>query len=59
MYDCEGNIIVTAKLSSNDLYEFDIRDLYRSRAEHAYLSTSEPLTTLEVLGGVMSALSAF
>ena len=41
VYDCEGNIIVTAELSSNDLYEFDIRDLYRSRAEQAYLSSFE------------------
>ena len=49
VYDCEGNIIVTAELSSNDLYEFDIRDLYRSRAEQAYLSSFEPPTTLEVL----------
>ena len=49
VYDCEGNIIVTAELSSNDLYEFDIRDVYRSRAEQAYLSSFEPPTTLEVL----------
>ena len=49
VYDCEGNIIVSAELSSNDLYEFDIRDLYRSRAEQAYLSSFEPPTTLEVL----------
>ena len=49
VYDCEGNIIVSAELSSNDLYEFDIRDLYRSREEQAYLSSFEPPTTLEVL----------
>ena len=49
VYDCEGNIIVSAELSSNNLYEFDIRDLYRSGEEQAYLSSFEPPTTLEVL----------
>ena len=49
VYDCEGNIIVSAELSSNNLYEFDIRDLYRSGEEQAYLLSFETPTTLEVL----------